>query len=118
MCWLGVLLRSTTFAFAFALALGCGGPKKDEWQPGRSIVPVGPGGGAESRLCGTDMICPRGFVCATKGGKPTGECTRAIEDRSAPAEEMRPVEGPSQPPCASTANCPSRFRCDKGKCVR
>lgn len=107
-----------SFAVVVAVALGCGPKKTDEWQPGRSNVPVGPGGGAESRLCGSDMICPRGYVCATKAGEPTGECTKAIEDRSAPAEEMRPVEGPSQLTCATTANCPSRFRCDKGKCVR
>lgn len=112
------MLAARFIALVSLFVVACGGPKKDEWQPGRSNVPVGPGGGNESRLCGSDMICPRGYVCATKAGEPTGECTRAIEDRSTPAEEMRPVEGPSQPPCATSANCPSRFRCDKGKCVR
>lgn len=102
-------------------AISCASSGSDVagWQPGRSTVPIGPGG-PESRPCGSDLVCPLGFVCAKRAGAFTGDCLRAVDENAAPVEVPHSVDSYGAGPltCAATSDCPSRFRCDYGRCIR
>jgi hypothetical protein len=99
------------------LAVACA--HREESQPGRSNVPIGPGAEA-SASCGSDLVCPLGFVCAKKAGAFTGDCLRAVDENGAPLEVRHSVDsyGIGPQTCATNAECPSKFRCDDGRCVR
>lgn len=108
---------SVIVAFAFALA-ACA--REETWQPGRSTVPIGANDPAERRTCGSDLVCPLGFVCAKKAGAFTGDCLRAVDENGAPVYVPHGSDsyGPGPQQCNADGDCPSRFRCDDGRCVR
>ena len=80
-------------------------------------LPAGAGG--EARTCGSDLVCPLGFVCAKKAGAFTGDCLRAVDENGAPASVPHSVDSYGAGPltCSASSDCPSRFRCDDGRCV-
>jgi Cys-rich repeat protein len=102
-----------------AVVLACGASNENVRHPGHSSMPIGPGG-PESRGCGSDLVCPLGFVCAKRAGAFTGECLRAVDENVAPVEVRHSVDsyGAGPPTCATSSDCPSRFRCDDGRCIR
>lgn len=92
----------------------------EPWEPGRSAVPVGPREAGEARACGSDLTCPLGFVCAKKAGAFTGDCARAVDEHFAPVDVPggSASYGPGPRECFATSDCPARFVCDDGRCVR
>jgi hypothetical protein len=61
-----------------------------------------------------------GFVCAKKAGAFTGDCARAVDEHGAPVfvPHDSASYGPGPRQCEKSADCPSRFSCDDGRCVR
>jgi hypothetical protein len=112
-------LRGLPFVVLVAIAATACASRNDDWQPGRSRIPIGPGA-PEARACGSDLVCPLGFVCAKRAGAFTGDCLRAVDENGAPVEVRHSVDSYGAGPftCATNDDCPSRFRCDDGRCIR
>ncbi len=105
-------------AIATLLLFACGGA--DAWEPGRSTMPIGPREAGEGRSCGSDLTCPLGFVCAKRAGEYTGDCARAVDEHGAPVDVAQgdASYGPGPRQCYANEDCPFRFVCDDGRCIR
>src|SRR5690242_13286382 len=100
------------------LGTACGAAN-DDTHAGRSQMAMPKATGVEVRSCGSDLTCPLGSVCAKKAGAFTGECLRAVDENGAPVSVPHSVDSYGAGPltCTTTSDCPSRFRCDEGRCV-
>ena len=102
------MVRVLLLALVAVLVVGCA-----PWRsPSRGAVVV-------DRTCHSDYACPRGEVCAKEAYRSRGTCLRAVDRYGLRVYEKRPesVE-PGRPGCRDMGDCPVRFRCQRGVCVR
>jgi hypothetical protein len=109
-------------AFALAALVWCGGAcgGAETWEPGRSTAPLPPREARERRTCASDLTCPLGFVCAKKAGASTGDCARSVDENGAPVFVPHGSDsyGPGASQCIANGDCPPKFVCDDGRCIR
>lgn len=113
-----MIARVLAPAMLVLFAAACGGA--EAWEPGRSTTPLPPREARERRTCASDLTCPLGFVCAKKAGSSTGDCARAVDENGAPVFVPHGSEsyGPGPSQCTNNAECPPKFVCDEGRCIR
>lgn len=123
----GPVIRAVAVAVVAAGAAVACAPANEAQRPRpspTSIVSPGPAGASagavDGRSCGSDLVCPLGFVCAKKAGAFTGDCLRSVDENGAPVEVRHSVDsyGAGANTCVTTSDCPTGFRCDDGRCIR
>jgi hypothetical protein len=74
-----------------------------------------------SRRCTSDFACGFGHACVKPTGSVEGECARVINERGLPEPGFRPRSdsyGRGTRQCYSSYECPARFNCELGQCIK